>query len=412
MEVKKKAGKKKWMRFFIVFSSALLLSGISARISAVHAAPTAGEKKKMEHAGEKKKALEAEKKRMQGMIGELNNLKADTSAYVSRLDRDMTEIETEISRLEVDISEKETSVSEAASELARAESERDRQYADMKLRIQYMYEKGDTGFIELLFSSKNLAEFFNRAEYVQKISEYDRAQLSVYADVCEQIREKGKRLLEEKEQLEILCVKTQAKRDSTRRLMAEKLKEIERYASEIGEAQDELSAYQAQIAEQEAEIKAIEAAVKKREEEEKKAESGAPIKALGEIQFLWPCPGRNLITSPFGKRNSPVKGASSYHQGIDIAAPTGTEIKAAAEGEVVSASYSKTAGNFIMLRHGGGVYTLYMHCASLNVKEGEQVEAGQTIAKVGSTGISTGPHLHFALRSGGKYLNPSEYVRP
>lgn len=384
------------------------------------AAPSVGEQQQLDSAAAQKKKLEAEKKRTEEMIGELNSLKADVTAYVEKLDQNLTEIAGEIDRINGDIAAKEEQLRATTAELELARADAEEQYGDMKLRIRYMYEKGDTGFLELLLSSANLTEFFNRAEYVQKISEYDRRQLNRYEALCRDVKGKQQRLEQEKAELLSLRGEERAKQESVKALMAEKLKEIECYSAEIGDAQDELSSYSAQIAAQEEEIRAVEAAVKKREEEERarlEAQGGgegrsAAKKSLGDIRFTWPCPASSRVSSGFGRRSSPTRGASSYHQGIDIAAATGTAIVAAAEGDVVTASYSGSAGNYIMISHGGGVYSLYMHCSQLDVSTGQHVSAGQTIGKVGSTGISTGPHLHFGIRSGGQYLDPSSYVSP
>ena len=157
--------------------------------------------------------------------------------------------------------------------------------------------------------------------------------------------------------------------------------------------------------------------LKERQEEEarKKAEAAGKtytVSNLGNISFKWPCPSSSRITSNFGDRESPTEGASSNHKGIDISASTGADIIAAADGEVVISTYSYSAGNYIMLDHGGGVSTVYMHCSKLLVGVGEKVTKGQVIAKVGSTGYSTGSHLHFGIRSGGTYVNPRSYVSP
>lgn len=402
--------------FLLLFSLALFLPPAAAA-----AAPTAGEKKRLEGAEERRRQLESEKQRTRDMIDRLDGMKSDVSAYIGQIDRDMAEIEAEISGLEEQIGEKEREIGEKNAALSAAQADADRQYADMKLRIRYMYERGDTGFLELLLSSADLSEFFNRAEYVRKISEYDRAQLELYAASCDALREGRERLEEEKESLLSLRGGAEAKREAAKTLMEEKLRELERYSAGIREAKGELSAYQEQIEAQEAEIRAVEEEVRRREEEERKrtergAEnaqgSAAGTKSLGELRFLWPCPSSAMISSPFGARSSPAEGASSYHRGIDIAAPSGSAIVAAADGEVVTAAYSGAAGNFIMLSHGGGIYTLYMHCSGMSVGVGQRVRAGDMIGKVGSTGISTGPHLHFGLRSGGSYLNPSDYVSP
>ena len=163
-------------------------------------------------------------------------------------------------------------------------------------------------------------------------------------------------------------------------------------------------------------MKAIEAEMKRKEEEaRKKAEAQKKtykVTNLGNISFKWPCPSSGRITSGFGGRTSPTEGASTNHKGIDISASTGASIVAAADGEVVIATYSYSAGNYIMIDHGGGVSTVYMHCSQLLASKGQKVKKGQTIARVGSTGYSTGSHLHFGIRSGGSYVNPSNYVSP
>ena len=134
--------------------------------------------------------------------------------------------------------------------------------------------------------------------------------------------------------------------------------------------------------------------------------------STGSSSLRWPCPASGRITSGFGKRKSPTAGASSNHKGIDISASTGSSIVAAAGGTVSIATYSYSAGNYVVVNHGNGLSTVYMHCSQLLVSAGDTVKAGQTIAKVGSTGYSTGSHLHFAVRKNGSYVNPSSYVSP
>lgn len=411
---------------FLAASAVLLLIPCASRTAFAEA--TAEEQEQMDRAAEQKEKLEAERKKTEDMISELSSLKSDLSAYVQKLDSDLTDIQGEIDRLDGEIAGKEQELSTAEQELTEAEALRQRQYSSMKLRIKYMYEKGDTGFLDLLLSSKNLTELFNYAEYVTKISQYDRNQLDLYAANCQNIKDKKQQIEGEKADLESLRSDEAAKQESVQTLITEKQKQIASYTAQIGDAQADLSSYDEQIEEEENAIRAVEEQVKKREEEERKkaeeeakqdgdASSGAagssePLKSLGNIQFTWPCPSSSRITSGFGKRTSPTKGASSNHMGIDISAASGSAIVAAASGEVVIATYSASSGNYVMISHGGGVYTLYLHCSSLNCSVGQHVNAGETIAKVGSTGISTGPHLHFALRSGGSYLNPLSYVRP
>ena len=230
------------------------------------------------------------------------------------------------------------------------------------------------------------------------------------------IAEKEHALEEEHIKLLSLQEEAEARHASVEQLLSAKQTELKKYESQITQAEGQLSEYEKDLEAQEQAIKVIEAELKRKEEEaRKKAEEAGKAyktKSLGDISFTWPCPGSSRITSGFGGRSSPTEGASTNHQGIDIGAPTGTDIVAAASGEVVVSTYSYSAGNYIMISHGGGVYTVYMHASKLLASVGQTVKQGQVIAKVGSTGYSTGPHLHFGIRAGGTYVNPRQYVSP
>ncbi len=136
---------------------------------------------------------------------------------------------------------------------------------------------------------------------------------------------------------------------------------------------------------------------------------GASV-VTGNGQFTHPCPGYSRISSYFGYREQPLAGASTNHKGIDFAAPQGTPIYAAADGTVTSSGYSGKAGKRIVINHGNGLVTIYMHCHALYVKAGTKVSKGQNIAAVGTTGNSTGNHLHFQVNSNGTPVNPLKYL--
>ena len=374
----------------------------------------------------KKTALEAEKKKTEQELKNLEGLKSDTTAYVKKLDSSLESIGNELSKLNDDIDAKEKQIDTTKQELSEAKETEKSQYESMKLRIKYMYEKGDSTYVDLLMEAGSLSELLSKAEYITKISSYDRQKLDEYAATKEKIAEKEKALEEEHAELLNLQNETEAKQASVEKLLAAKQTELQNYETKIASAEGQISEYAKSIEVQENQIKSIEAEIKRKEEEarkkaeEEKKKAAAANKAaqtyktvsLGDISFTWPCPASGRITSGFGGRKSPTKGASSNHQGIDISAPTGTSIVAAAAGEVVIATYSSSAGNYVMISHGGGVYTVYMHASSLLVSQGQSVKKGQTIAKVGSTGYSTGSHLHFGVRVNGSYVNPTKYVSP
>ena len=378
--------------------------------------PSYATKKDVEAAKKKVSSMEEEKKKVEAALKNLEGLKHDTAAYVKQLDGDLMRLDQELEQLSVDIAGKEEDIARTGQELEAARETEAKQYADMKLRIKYMYERGDTSYMDMLLQSDDMAQFMNRAEYIQKISDYDRKKMDEYEATRETIAAHEVKLQEEHAELLSLQEQTQAKHQSVETLLSEKSRELQGVENQISAAEGQIEEYEKDLAAQENKIKQLEAEIKRKEEEARKAAeaAGKSYKTvnLGDIKFIWPCPSSSRITSGFGGRSSPTEGASTNHQGIDIGASSGSAIVAAAAGTVVVSTYSYSAGNYIMLNHGGGVYTVYMHCSQLLVSEGQQVSQGQTIAKVGSTGYSTGPHLHFGIRHGGRYVNPQTYVSP
>lgn len=378
--------------------------------------PAYGTKKELEAEKEKTSVIEEEKKKVEDTLKNLEGQKADTESYVRQLDQEMAAISSQLEELSGQIADKESEIAVTQEELSAAQEAEVQQYDAMKLRIKYMYEKGDTTFIDLILESKSISQLLNRAEYISQISQYDRQMLDEYAATRQTIADNEAKLESERADLLALQESTQAKHNSVEELLAAKEEQLKSYETQIASAQSQINAYEQDLAAQESKIRQIEEEMQKAEEEARKkaGSSGTSytVKSLGNTKFIWPCPSSSRITSAFGGRESPTEGASSNHQGIDIGASTGSDIVAAADGVVTIATYSASAGNYVMLSHGGGVSTVYMHCSSLNVSEGQSVTQGQVIAKVGSTGYSTGPHLHFGIRSGGSYVNPSNYVSP
>ena len=369
----------------------------------------------LDGAKEQISALEQEKERVEGTLQDLEKQKEDTAAYVRGLDGELAAISRELDRLAGEIGAKEAEISRAQDQLEAAKAREESQYQSMKLRIKYMYENGQTTALEAVLDAKSLSQLLNRAEYASQIAAYDRRMLASYKEAKEAVRMEEEALAAEREDLLQMEEALQAKEASTEELLAAKTAQLAAYEAQSEQAQAQLAQYNADIEAQEQRMRQIEEEMRRREEEARK-QAQAQGEAyetvdLGNISFIWPCPSSRRITSAFGDRESPTEGASSNHKGVDIGAASGSDILAAAEGEVVISTYSYSAGNYIMIDHGGGVSTVYMHCSQLLADVGDSVSQGQVIAKVGSTGYSTGPHLHFGIRSGGSYVEPLNYVR-
>ena len=178
------------------------------------------------------------------------------------------------------------------------------------------------------------------------------------------------------------------------------------------QAEAEAARQQAEQQKQEAEQQQQQADQQQQEAEQQQQQqaSGGAGNTNTSSGFIWPAPSSYVITSEYGERESPIEGASTYHQGLDIGASYGSNILAAASGTVMTATYSTSAGNYIIIYHGNGLSTVYMHASALFVSPGQTVNQGDVIAAVGSTGYSTGPHLHFGVTVNGSYVNPHDYV--
>lgn len=400
--------KNNWRRM------ACLLAALA--IATASFSPVYATKQEVEAAKQKAGSLEEEKKKVEDALKSLESLKSDAAAYVKQLDGELERVNGELEDLGSRIGAKEADIAATQQQLDAARVVEEQQYADMKLRIKYMYERGETSFIDMLLQSESIVQLMNRAEYIRKISEYDREKMDEYVETKDSIAAHEAALMAEHAELLGLQEQTQAKQQSVETLLANKSKELKNFENQIDAAQGQISEYEKDIKAQESRIQQLEAEIKRKEEEARKAAEAAgqsyKTVSLGNINFIWPCPSSSRITSGFGGRSSPTEGASSNHQGIDIGASSGSDIIAAASGTVVVSTYSYSAGNYVMLSHGGGVYTVYMHCSKLLVSEGQTVSQGQSIAKVGSTGYSTGPHLHFGIRTGGRYVDPRNYVSP
>ncbi len=293
-------------------------------------------------------------------------------------------------------------------ELNAAIKQQDEQYEAMKKRIQFMYERGDTFYLELLFSSTGFADMANKAEYIEALSRYDKNKLDEYVETKEMVQLCKEKLEAEKEVLDEAKIAVEAEEASISELIGQKEAQIVSVSTDISTKEAAIKEYEEMIAQENAEIAALEKAVA--EEKARLEAENAQARIYNGGMFAWPCPGYKRISDEYGNRIHPILGTQQFHNGVDMAAPTGTAILAAYDGDVIAAAYSSSMGNYIMIDHGSGLYTIYMHCSALYVSKGQTVTKGQNIAAVGSTGRSTGPHLHFSVRLNGSYVSPWNYL--
>ena len=361
----------------------------------------------IEEAEKAKSKIKSNITNIQAMVSALEKEKGDLEAYVTKLDEDLTDVQEKIAELKDLISEKETEIEETEEELEEAEEIQATQYENMKKRIKFIYEKGDTFYLELVMSSASFGEMLNKATYVEKISEYDATKLEEYKQTCEYIQACKEQLDAEKELLDEAKPQVEEEEANLETLISAKEGEINIKTADINNKEAAIKEYEEDLAAQTATIQALEAAVAA--ERAQLAEAGEAIVYDGGM-FKWPAPSYTRISDDYGNRTHPILGVQQFHNGVDMAAPGGSPILAAYDGKVVAAAYNASMGNYIMINHGGGLYTIYMHASALYVSTGETVTRGQKIAAVGTTGRSTGNHLHFSVRKDGAYVSPWNYL--
>lgn len=349
---------------------------------------------------------ESEKKVVNDEIVNLDERIQVTSAKISTL-------EGEISSLNKDIKENQDKLEEAQVNL-------EENTEALRMRLREMYKRGNVNFLEVILNSKDIEELLRNNEIISSIAKADRELIEFIGEQIETIKESEQRLQIDKAKLSANKAAVinerqtyQAAIDAKNNYMKVLESNLELYKAEFEKAQanwDSLDAeivrLQKQISEQK---KAEEAAARARKATRVHSNITVSSAPRNGQSYTWPVPGHYSISSPFGYRIHPILGYSKFHSGVDIPAPSGTPIVAAKSGTVIMSKLMSGYGNVVMVDHGDTV-TVYAHCSALNVGVGESVKAGDVIAFVGSTGLSTGAHLHFEVRVNGSPVNPLGYV--
>lgn len=365
----------------------------------------------------KQHQMESELQDYQSMLNNLESLRSDAEAYIRAWDEQWLAINNHLEELNAQMVAKQVEIDETNVILTEQEKDIESQYEAMKKRIQFMFENGNTYYLDMILGSSSMADFLNKAEYMKEITDYDRNMLNKMKETKAQIELTKATLEAEGQNLANMKAQAEAEKNSVEALIADKENQLLDTRNKINKAEADIDNQKDEIEAQKQLVKELEEIERKRKaEEERKRKEAEQRQQQAQIQnydggtFAWPVPASYRITSPFGPRSDPFTGETVYHNGIDIGAGTGTEIHAAYDGEIAWAYYSTTAGNWIGIDHGNGLYTIYMHASKLMVSEGQKVSKGDIIGLVGTTGRSTGPHLHFSIRKDGEYKAPSEYL--
>lgn len=411
----------------VIMLLSLILSLIPTK---VNAASSSEIKKQIAQLKEDKKELEAQMKDVQKQTEENEDEIAGLVEQKDAIDQEIFLLYEQIENINQQLSAYALLIADKQDELDEAQDHLSALSEKNRARIRAMEEDGEVSYWSVLFKANDFSDFLDRLSMVEEIAASDRRRLEEMDKAAAEVAVAKTALAEEKDELELV----KDEMDAAQVILDEKRAEADAVLAELVQRGFELEDLYAEMEAQEEEFLEEIAQKEKEYNEAKRQEwiqymstyvtqppatqpgssggssggssSGGTVSSSG---WLRPCAYR-CVSSPFGNRDAPTAGASTNHQGIDLSAPEGTPIYASRTGVVTAATFGKSAGYYVSINHGDGFSSIYMHMTRYVVSKGQAVSAGQVIGYVGSTGVSTGPHLHFGISYNGTYVNPANYI--
>ena len=356
--------------------------------------------------------LNSEKNDIKKRLDAIGDDKAAALEKKRLLDEECAVIQDEIDVYDAQIAAYDAQITQTEQEIAETEEKEKAQYELFCKRARATEESGRTSYWEIIFKATSVTDLLSRIDFVNEIMDYDRRVIQDLKDTRSELEEKKSTLEDAK-----------AEQAAARETLVERKAELDERRSEadalVKEIQSQEGEYQDALDSIEAEEEAIQAMIVKKSEE--MAAQGNPNTGnattdvvtswMGTGGYMWPEKASKKITSPFGKRSSPGGIGSTNHKGVDIGGVGyTTQVLASKAGTVIVSQYSNSYGNYVVVSHGSGNTTLYAHMSSRSVSAGQYVQQGQVLGITGSTGNSTGPHLHFEITEGGVRVNPLNYL--
>jgi len=385
---------KKSQRIFVTITAFILIISFFMVMVAsiqVRAETVNSLQKKLEES--KKTKTQAEQK-----LNDVRNTKNNIVTEKNNIDKQIASVEDEVLSLSNSISKSDAEIAQKEIELTEAEKQAKEYDGLFKTRASVMYERGSATYLDVLFGAENFSDFLYKVEMVKQIVDYDKEILKKMSAASQVIRNSKTEIENQKSQKEYNLQILENKKTELSTSLAAREQVIAKLTSQEAEYKKVLDQADKEEAKLKSEIQS---------QLNKKGSSSSTKYTGGKL--LWPTPSTTFVTSPYGTRFHPTYKRNIMHTGIDIGAGYGAAVLAAEAGTVLRAGWNGGYGKYIVIDHGGGIQTLYGHNSSLLVSAGDKVTKGQKIAAVGSTGNSTGPHLHFEVLINGQHTNPMGY---
>ena len=354
-----------------------------------------------------KKQQQASQAKQQQLKDELAEVKEDQAAAQQQrqiLTQQLNAINAEIANIDAQIAWYDGEISKKEAERVEAEAREAEQYELFCQRVRAMEEEGSVSYWSILFNADSFSDLLDRIADVDSVMDYDNAVMDELIATREELERLQAELESARAEEQAARDQQEVKKKEQQAKVAEAQKLLDQINADVAEVNRQLDAEEAGAAEIQAQI-----AKKQKQLEEERRKNNITISS--ESGYLWPLPGYYRLTSQFGYRIHPITGKAHSHTGIDVPAPGGTPILAAKSGQVVTSAKHYSYGNYVVIDHGNGNSTLYAHMRSRAVSEGQMVKQGQVIGYVGTTGSSTGNHLHLEVRDNYSRVDPESKYR-
>lgn len=404
----------------------MVLGLIAGFIPAAHAYSSSELKAQLDALKADKAKLDAEIKELKGQISENNSDMKEMVEQKNLIDQEIFLLYQQEENINGQIATYSLLIADKQEQLVAAETNFAELTEQNKERIQAMEEEGEVSYWSVLFQANDFPDLLDRFNMVQEIAAADKRRLEALDAAAKEVTEAKASLEVEKVALE----ESKAELTATQEQLAVKREEADKLLAELVAKGMEYEEMMEQSEDEQAQL-AKEIANKKDEYDKAKyqewlatsippttkpkapsSSSGGSTSSNTVGGITWKVPIKyTAFTSPFGWRTHPISGTRKFHYGVDLAAPTGRPIYATRSGTVDTATYGSSAGYYVQINHGDGYKSIYMHMTHYIVKRGQHVSQGQVIGYCGSTGGSTGPHLHFGISYRGSYVNPANYIR-
>ena len=378
---------KKLVRIISAVIAVLMVLGLIASVAPIFVSASQAEINKQQQ-----KKNEAQQK-----LESTQTKRAKTLHDMEQLEKEAGDIQSKIDAVNAKIAETDKSLAEQQIKLDAATKKAEEKYNVFKERFRVMCEQGDVSYIEMLLSAENFGDFVDKVEIVKEISQHDK-------DIFDEMEANRLEIEAARDEIAALKETQEASKSDLSSQKAALVKKQQEQQAYMKELESDAASYQKIIDQADAAMESLRRSISG----SLSSSSGGRAYVGGE--FTWPTPSCHYITSHFSpRRKNPVSGIYKRHTGTDIGAAYGTTIVAANSGTVTLAGWNSGYGNCVIIDHGGGKATLYAHMSSYSVSSGQSVQKGQQIGRVGSTGNSTGPHLHFEVLINGVAVNPMQY---